>query len=359
MMNTAERAKTLASYCQTTDIETYLGYFAAVDLVQWVTLELGHPDILDGFVEIHPDQKSKALPNGPILHILSGNSPHAGLQSLLRGILIGAENIIKLPSSGSQVIENWIDNLPTELESLVKVIPTTEELTDEIFNQCKTVIAIGSDQTMRSIQTRIQPHQQFIPHGHKLSIGIIDQPSKQAAELAVKDICASNQQGCLSLHTIYVKENAAEFAPILAEAMQQYELAHPRGEISLSESGVISNLRETIRYEAANSPETYALYESEDNTSWTVIYKNSAALSPSPLNRVVTVQPWPSDFSELGAESQFLSTVAVHPDNLIDQIDANIPRISKLGYSQKPPLQWHHDGISPLSSLIRWRDIHH
>ncbi len=359
-MNTAERSKALAKYCQTTETEGYLGYFSAVDLVQWVKQELGHADILDQFVEIHPEQLSKALPNGPILHILSGNSPHAGLQSLLRGLLIGAENIIKLPSSGSIVIENWITNLPEELSLLVTVIYSTDDLSDEVFQHCKTIIAIGSDKTMQLIQTRIQPHQRFIPHGHKLSIGLIDKPSRKAADLAAKDICAFNQQGCLSLHTIYVKEGAEKFAPLLAEAMQNYEQVHPRGEISISESGAISNLRETIRYETANSPDSCALYESSGNTSWTTIYRNTVKLTPSPLNRVASVQPWSSDLTELGAEVNYLSTLAVHTTGIFDhsELDAlNIPRICPLGHSQIPTLAWHHDGSSPLSSLVNWRDI--
>ena len=353
-MTTAERASLIANYCQNEETENYLGYFAAIDLVQWIKHELGSAEILDSFQPIRDNLQSKAVPNGPILHILSGNTPHAGLQSLLRGILVGAENCVKLPSSGLPVVEKWIDRLPKELKKFVNIIDSV----DKVIANSKTVIAIGSDETMSAVHKQMTPHQRFIPHGHKLSIGLIDQPSAEAAELVVKDSCAFNQQGCLSLHTIYVRQNAQDFLPLLAEPMAKYESQHPRGAISLSESGAVTNFRETIRYESANDPKNFAILQSEGNTSWTTIYRNSAILSPSPLNRVVSIQPWPENADQLGSEFSYISTLAVEakPALIDDVTQLDIPRICPLGRSQQPSLFWHHDGFAPLGSLVRWRD---
>jgi len=353
-MTTAERASLIANYCQNPVIENYLGYFAAIDLIQWVKHELGAANLLDGFQPVTENLQSMAVPNGPILHILSGNTPHAGLQSLLRGILVGAQNWVKLPSSGLPVVEKWIDELPDKLKALVNVVDSA----DESIPNAKVVIAIGSDETMNSIYSKMKPHQRFVPHGHKLSIGLIENPSAEAAKLAVNDSCSFNQQGCLSLHTIYVRENARKFLPMLAEAMADYETLHPRGEISISESGAITNLRETLRYEAANTPENYALIHSEGNTNWTAIYRESPLLIPSPLNRVISIQPWPVDPELLGSELSYVSTLAVEEKSVSveDVVSLDIPRICPLGKSQQPTLFWHHDGYAPLSSLIRWRD---
>jgi len=71
-MTTAERASILATYCQNKETERFLGYFAAIDLIHWVTHELGSAQILDDFQPISESHYSKAIPNGPILHILSG-----------------------------------------------------------------------------------------------------------------------------------------------------------------------------------------------------------------------------------------------------------------------------------------------
>jgi len=284
MMTTAERAEILATHCIKMHSELFLGAFSSQNLIDWVEKELGHPTVLDSYVQYGNSARyTKAAPHSRILHILSGNTEHAGHQSLLRGILIGAKNIVKLPSSGLPVLENWIKNLPPALSQLVSI---ENELNDEIFQSASTVIAIGSESTMQNIQRRITPHQHFIPHGHKLSIGLIDSVTEDIAKLTVADACAFNQQGCLSLHSVYIKdgaEKAQEFLPIIAKAMADYEAMHPRGDINISESGAISNLRETVKYEAANDSKNVAILHSVGNTAWTVIYRNSPTLTPSPV----------------------------------------------------------------------------
>lgn len=355
MTTTAERAGLLAKHCENFTSRKLLGKFNAQDLLDWVALELGGDGVLDGFVPHGSNGKlSMAIANEPVLHILSGNTPHAGLQSLLRGLLVGAVNLVKLPSSGLPEVNEWLDGLPNELKQLVTVV---DDFSDEIFRSAATVIAIGSDATMEEIQRRISPQQRFIPHGHKLSIGLVELPTAESAKLVARDACAFNQQGCLSLHTVFVKEGAKEFLPMLAEALCEYELINPRGEIGISESGAISNLREVVRYEAANDPENVALEHSAGDTNWTAIYRNSPILVPSVLNRVITVQPWPEDFTDLGAEKEFISTLAMERALLKEGEFIDVPRVCVLGESQMPSLTWHHDGFAPLGSLVRWRDI--
>ena len=358
MTNTAERAKTLANHCREMGSDLFLGVFSSEDLTDWVQRELGDSEILDRYTQYGNSSRfTKALPHSPVLHILSGNTEHAGHQSLLRGILIGAQNIVKLPSSGLPSLEAWIKNLPPALKQLVTI---TDELDDEVFQSAKTLVAIGSDQTMREIQQRVTPKQRFIPHGHKLSIGLIQSTDEEIAKLVVNDACAFNQQGCLSLHSVYLigdEDKARAFLPLLADAMTEYEINHPRGEISISESGSISNLRESTKYEAANDSKNVAIMHSEGNTAWTAIYRNSPTLSPSPLNRVITIQPWPGCIEKLGPEQHHLSTIAIERELISPEIDYKVARICTLGRSQKPALDWHHDGFLPLGSLVSWLDL--
>lgn len=355
MTNTFQRAALITKHCYNLASHEYLGKFTEQDLLDWITEELGNAQILDAFTPNNNNSRtSKAIPKSPILHILSGNTPHAGLQSLLRGILIGAHNIIKLPTPTPPHLLKWIQQLPDPLKSQVEVL---EQLHDKTFHSAQTVIAIGSDLTMQEIQKRIHPNQTFIPHGHKLSIGLIERATPEAAKLIANDACQFNQQGCLSLHAVYVMNNPETLLPMLAHEMQQYELKHPRGEISISESGMISNQREVMKYESANAPNKTSITHSNENTTWTAIYKNSPTLAPSTLNRLVTIHPWPENFEALGQERHFISTLATQP-HLIEHIQhLDIPRICLIGKSQQPHLTWHHDGFAPLASLIRWRDI--
>ena len=363
-MTTEQRALHLAKSSES--FTEYLGDFSANDLIDWVTHELGHPEALDDFQQVG-DILTKPLPPKHLLHIISGNTPHAGLQSLLRGLLIGAKNTIKLPSVGTDRRADRASILPeiqafhkTLPESLQQLCDFTHTLSDELLTSADTVIAIGSDTAIAAIHARLNAEQRFIPHGHKISFALIDQPSLKNAQLAAVDASLFDQQGCLSPHAIYVKRDAEKFAPMLAKAMANYASRDPRSEISISESGAIRNLRETVRYQAALDPANHQLHESEGGTDWTVIYENDSTLRPSPQNRTIYVRPWPSDLADLGSETKFLSTIALSPlPTLLKEVEnLTAPRICQLGKAQQPHLFWHHDGFAALASLVTWQDIH-
>ena len=357
-MTTRERIQHLVQSGQSPEL---LGEFDGDDITAWLTAELGHPDALDQF-HPHGPLLSKAFAPQNILHIVSGNTPHAAIQSLLRGLLLGSYNIVKTPSTGIPELSAWIKQLPAEINYLIEV---TTSLDDDHWRKANAIVAIGSDDTITSIQQKILPHQTFIPHGHKVSMAIALKDFTQAADLAAKDVSLFNQRGCLSPHAIYVKEKeqgeAKSFAQLLAHAMEKFAQAHPPEPLTLSEAGAVRNLRETTRFSAANSDEV-ALWESKDTLEWTVVYEASPTLKLSCLNRCVYVKPLPKNInlSSLGPEAQHLSTIAQHPfDQTYAEELTHLPahRFCPLGKSQKPSLFWHHDGFAPLASLVQWKDL--
>ncbi len=374
-MTTLDRIQLLAESAQSPE---FLGNFTDQDLIDWVSAELGHPETLDSFTP-HGPLMSRAIAPQAILHIVSGNTPHAAIQSVLRGLLLGSHNIIKLPSSGLPELLNWLQQLPPELQKLTE---THTELTSDHWKSpaIQAVIAIGSDDTIAQIQQKIRPDQRFIPHGHKISIGIVSRKPhptrpneeagsfKEAAELAAKDICAYQQKGCLSPHAIYINESvqgdALSFCQFLAEAMDTLTRDEPASQLSLSEAGSIRNLRETTRFRAANTKSTneFAIWESANSLNWTVICETSPTLKLSCLNRCIYVKPLPKNLSKLGKETQHLSTISLYPFDLESaaNISEQLPtahRICPLGQSQTPTLFWHHDGFAPLASLVKWKDL--
>lgn len=370
MTPTRDRIQLLATACQDSAMTRLLGKISADDLSSWLAAELGHPDALDQFIP-HGPLLSKASAPATILHIVSGNTPHAALQSLLRGLLLGSANVIKLPSSGLPELAGWIDQLPDQLRPMVD---TTDKLTDDQWQHADAVIAIGSDDTIAAVREQTRPDQIFIAHGHKVSIGIVYDDLEIAAPLAARDVSLFNQRGCLSPHAIYVDEphrsdtgNALQFAAMLAAAMENFarqnptDPSDPANKLSLSEAGAIRNLRETTRFAAANSPTTQ-LWESPDGFDWTVIYQAAPTLQLSCLNRCIFVKPLPAELNSdtLGPEARHLSTIAIHPFNTTTASRlATLPahRICPLGQSQQPSLFWHHDGFAPLASLVKWQDL--
>ncbi len=359
MTCTQERIQLLTDASKHPVFAQFVGELSEDDLSSWLAAELGNANALDHFSP-HENVQSKAIAPNHILHIVSGNTPHAAIQSLLRGLLLGSHNTIKIPSSGSPDLVSWIDSLPEQLSQLTI---TTDNLDSVDWAAADAVIAIGSDRTIESIQKRIQPHQTFIPHGHKLSIGIVTDASEEAASLAARDVSLYDQRGCLSLHAIYVDESdegsALDFSRLLADAMEDFANHTPPEPLTVSEAGAIHNFRETTRFLAANNDDV-GLLESSENLDWTVVYQSSPTLELSCLGRCVYVKPLPPNLDLLGPEARHLSTVALHPfEPATAEKLSHLPahRICPLGQSQSPSLFWHHDGFAPLASLVRWKDI--
>lgn len=368
-MNTLDRINLLAETCRHPLCLQLLGKITKEDLTSWLIAELGRANALDQFESYGSSPlKTKAYAPERTLHIVSGNTPHAAFQSLLRGLLLGSHHIIKLPSSGLPEFTEWISSFPTEFLDTVEV---HTQITEQQTSLADAVIAIGSDETIKAIQKNIQPHQKFIPHGHKVSIGIIDSDIIGAAPLAARDASIYNQRGCLSPHAFYIHPSvsARDFAHLLAKEMEHYAMKNPPETLSLSEAGAIRNLRETTRFIEANT-DTTQLWESQGNLNWTVIYDEDATLKLSCLNRCIYVRPLPLDSSDasiiktstIGTEAHYLSTVSLHPFSTerAESTVLSLPtahRICPLGKAQQPSLFWHHDGFAPLVSLVNWKDI--
>ncbi len=357
MTTTQERTQLIAeAYSSRTAMEL-LGEIRCEQLTEWLAAELGHADILDEF-HPHGTLRSRAYAPSSILHIVSGNTSHAALQSLLRGLVIGSHNIIKLPTLGLPDFENWLETLPAELS---KMVSTHRNLTDKHYQQADVIIAIGSDETIAEVHSHLLPHQRFIPHGHKVSIAVVTADFENAARLAARDCSLYNQRGCLSPHAVYIKGDTSLFAQMMAEEMECYAREAPPQSLSLSEAGAVQNLRQTTQFIAANDPSTQ-LWQSADNLDWTIILEADSSLKLSCLNRCVYIKPLPEKLSTttLGPEASHLSSIALHPFShktatSLAQLPAH--RICPLGSSQQPNLFWHHDGFAPLASLVKWKDL--
>ncbi|MFD0894825.1 hypothetical protein KBB96_04590 [Luteolibacter ambystomatis] len=337
----------------------WLGDFDATSLHALLETQLGAVDALDAWIP-RGDTRARAAPLSPLLHVISGNTPHSAFQSVVRGLLVGAHNRVKLPSAGMPEFEAWVAMLPPELSALVEI---RHDFPDA-WRDSTAAVLFGQASTMETFRHMLPPGIPIIEHGPKLSIGVVFDPDDRAAELAARDILAFEQRGCLSLQAVYVAGgpiSARAFSERLARAMARHRKEEPRLPLTLSESGAIANARELVRFQAANGEDT-TLWESPGDTSWTVVYQTDPTLAPGPLNGYATVHPLPSGGrlrEALGPETAYLSTMAIHPceDALADRMEPlAAPRTCALGQSQQPPLFWHHDGRMPLADLVMWRD---
>jgi len=358
-MTTAQRAEALAAAAE--PFLALLGPTTAADLLAWVSAELGQADALDSWVP-HGTARNKALAPETILHVVSGNTPHAALQSLIGGLLLGARNLVKLPRGGLIEVDDFISRLPAELSSAVEA---SEELPDPWLGLADAVIVYGSDETVSALRLRVSTGKILIGHGHKASLGIIwEDPDFTSCTGAAHDASLFDQQGCLSPQVFYVREIhpgfAREYAEHLAAAMDQFNSTHPRGPLTIEEQAEVANLRAAYRFRAAGDLRV-ALWEGGGHMDWTVIYEEDAWFTASPLNRVIFVKPLPDDLAEaMGPAGAQVGAVGLWPcaEELANRFAGLRPsRFCPVGRMQDPPWTWHNGGVARLASLVKWVDF--
>ena len=338
----------------------WLGLVTQESLMELVRAEFGHEDIFHRF---HPyggtGRFVRVAACRRILHIVSGNTPHAGLQTLIRGLLVGAHNWVKMPSAGLPELARFRECLPFELARRVEIAP---DLPGDWVDQADAVIVFGSDDTVEHFRQKIRANQRFVAHPHRFSFGVVfDDPEFASVAGAARDVCLFDQQGCLSPHVFWVRaEIAREYAERLAGAMAAFEKEHPRSALCVADDSEIAAMRGEFAFRAANNPKV-ALWESEGSTAWTVLLDDNTQFTPSCLNRVVLVKPLPEQLGPaiLRVRSQ-LSSAGIYPAtienaNLLAATGAT--RICPIGKMQFPPLTWHHDGRPVLAPLVRWIDF--
>lgn len=358
-MTTAARAAALAA--ATRPFAESLGEITADDLLELVRVELGHAAILDDF-QLRGNHLSRAMAPREILHVLSANTPHAGLQTLLRGLLLGSQNRCKLPTGGLPEVVAFCAALPPELAARAEC---AETLPPEWVTSADALVVFGGDDTIAHFHRLARPDQIFCGHGHRVSLGIVlgDLPGSVSA--AARDASLFDQRGCLSPHGFYVRGESHAYAASLASAMAAFNSGHPRRPLAAAGSAPIRAVREDYRFRAAND-NRYALWQSDDgrSTDWTVIHDAAnPAFTHSPLDRVVFVKPLPVDVESAFADVlPQLGAVGYWPRGLesarwVAEHVAGAARICPLGEMQRPPLTWHQDGAPVLSSLVRWVDL--
>lgn len=333
-----------------------LGPIQAGDLTALVAAELGHAGILDDF-QPHGAARAQAFGPGTILHVISGNTPHAGLQSLLRGLLLRSHNLCKLPADGLPALEAFRAALPPELAARVEFAETLDR---EWLARADAVIVFGADETVETLRARVRPGQRFIAHGQRVSLGLIlDDAGCASAPAAARAVSLFDQQGCLSPQGFYVRGDARGYAEALAAELGREA---PGAARPVQNAARIRAWREDFAFRAANDPDRLTLWTSEGSTAWTVAFDAAAPeFALSPLSRVVTVKPLPADLpAALAAVRPWLSAIGLWPatpETAAFARDLGASRLCPLDRMQFPPLTWHQDGAPSLAALVRWVDF--
>jgi hypothetical protein len=251
-----------------------------------------------------------------------------------------------------------------------------EEIEQAAFHQVDAVIMFGGVEACESLREKIPRGVKALLHGHRLGFGIIGrkrlrrQGLRELAASVAYDCSMFDQQACLAPHTYYVETGGEaspeEFCRTLAETMEALNLKMPRGKISPGEASAIHQLRARYEFRELNDEEVLLL-SSPHGTDWTIAYeKDPGTFTPSPLNRFIRVCGVEDIFQilpSLRSIAPYLQNAAVavgdeRETELIQRLgELGVARITSPGKMPVPSMMWHHDGISPLASLLRWCDV--
>ena len=345
-------------------------------LLHLLRTELGHVDALDAWVRRSGDStRVRAQAPRLIYHLCAGNLAVSAWTSLAQGLLLGAHNVVKLPSerddsSAQREILDFIEALPEPLRPLVEVHPT---LDPEILRRADVVVAFGSDATMQEIRAQTRWDQKFIAHGHALSLLWMADPneltSAQARACAI-DILTYDQLGCLSPQAIYLP-TATDFGALsqkLCRALEtHWRKLDPQPLRPLSVAARIVEARDL-----AHALGHRVWLPPNGHLGWTLIFDPDPTFRPSPLHGVIYLRPVDEAHIEtaLASVAGRISTVGIagigskgkpSTGKLSSRLQTaflnlGASRFCPAGHMQFPPLTWHHDGRASLGDLVRWID---
>ncbi|NOY83806.1 MAG: hypothetical protein GXO96_03085 [Nitrospirae bacterium] len=339
-------------------------------LLHLLEAELGDATILDRFCKKNSGStRTRAFGPGLITQILPGNVLGVSVVSLICGLLVKSANLLRVSHSEvvlTTLFAESLQEISPEIAETIAILTWDKKetsITKTAFQKSDLVIAYGSDESIATIQTLMPSNTPRILHGHKLSFGIISREniSKNLSKKVAMDIALYDQQGCLSPHLYYVesdgKSTPLDFAEQVAESLQILSKKFPKGLCDESTASQIQQLRGTLPLKGGS------VFESPNNTDWTVLFDPSPEFTLSPLSRCV----WIKSVGDLSEIPPLLSSVRndiqaigiAIPKTRADTMIENLSliggcRICPIGKMQRPPLNWMHDGKKRLLPLLRF-----
>lgn len=174
--------------------------------------------------------------------ILAGNVFTACVQPLSAMLLARSPILIKASSRDDVLPRLFVRALaevdPQVAEAcLVVSIPRgTPSLEASFLSRADVVSAYGSDDTLRSLRSRLDPKTAFVMHGNGLGLGLVRRGAslEAAARAFALDVAAYDQRGCLSPHAIAVERgvDGPAFTKSLSLALEELAVELPRGSLA-------------------------------------------------------------------------------------------------------------------------------
>ena len=372
-------------------LSAFFKTFRAAQLHRFVAEDFANPKVLDGFQPAAKGGCVRAFGPELLVHSWAGNVPALSLWSMVCGLLVKAGNIGKV-SSAEPLFAGWFARLLAEVHppladcfAVVWWRGAGDEGASALYAQADTVLAYGGNAALDAIRRRLPVTTRFLPHGHKLSFGMVGVDALDTlkapalARLAAWDVARYDQQGCYSPHVFYVERGGPvsprAFAGHLAGELANLQQRFARRPLDMEESAAVAKWQQAVEWKALSSTagaETGVGVGIDEligtpSAAWSVAYSDTLQpLAPTALQRtvqVVAVDALDDALPVVAAQRLFLQTagVAAAPAELFRLAGllgaAGVTRISAIGSMGAPEAGWHHDGRFNLLDLVRITEI--
>ncbi len=370
------------------NLNAYLQTFRGLQLQRFVAEDFANPKVLDEFQPRTTGGWARAFGPELLVHVWAGNVPALPMWSFVSGLLVKAGSVGKI-SSAEPVFATLFARLLAEVEPrwadcfAVVWWPSGASHERTAFALADVVLAYGGNTALSAMQAHVPVTTRFLPHGHKLSFGMVSaaalsvHKAPSVAHQAALDVTRYDQQGCYSPHVFYVQRGGLvspqDFAQHLAHALTGLQHKLPCRVLSLEEAAQVGAWREAHELASLNPTEHTGLSDTTYNvlgnaaTLSTVVYSDRPLpLTAGPLNRhvlVVAVDALDDVVPLITPQRDYLQTVglAAAPEELLHLGEclgqAGVTRICALGTMTAPQAGWHHDGRFSLLDLVRMVDI--
>lgn len=362
-------------------LNAFFRTFRAPQLHRFVAEDFANPKMLDEFQPRPKGGWAKALGPDLLLHVWAGNVPALPLWSLVCGLLVKAGTLGKLASAepifASVMARLLVEVEPRWTDCLAVVWWQGGDQAQEhrAFGLADVVLAYGDNDSLAAMQQRMPITTRFLPHGHKLSFGVVAasalsvRKGPKVVQQAALDVARYEQSGCYSPQVFYVarggRMSPLEFAQQLQAALHALQPRFPRRLLSLEEGAAVAAWREGQAFQSLVNPQLTVLGQADEPAC--VVYSDAPmALQPSALHRTVVVVAVDS----LGDVPALLRTarhvlqtagLAATPEEMLPLAQAlgevGVTRLCAIGAMTSPEAGWHHDGGFSLLDLVRMVDL--
>lgn len=293
------------------------------------------------------------LPPDLVAVILGGSLPPSHVQAMAYPYLLGAELIVKHPADDALFPMLFAQALG-ERVTLVGRLGL-----GGVLGRADAVIAVGDDETVRTLQAEVAVATPFLGFGHRSAVELVcgsavARSEEVAVEIA-RDLTLFDQRGCLSPREILVvgdKADAATLAGHIAAACIDLPRRRP---LDVAIEGALRQEREA-------SLALGRLTLGPNDLQWGVRVEEGGTWTGTPGGRHVVIRT----IDRLSSVPEVLAPLAGHlsavgvagddpdPPTRAALMRLGASRIVPVGRLQSAPPTWPHDGRRPLAALCRW-----